>query len=102
MMNINELRKELAHMQELKETTNMRALSLTRYSEKHFRNLINHGEELSKEAYDSSWAYQQKLWDIKDHAVNRYCLYKMRVEALENLIKYYTISAEEARNEELY
>lgn len=102
MMNINGLREELTRMQALKTSASMRALKLTRRSQKHFRNLINHGEELAKEVYDSSWAYQQKLWDVVEQAINREYLYARRVEALENLIKYYTISAEEARNEELY
>lgn len=102
MMNINELRRELARMQALKEAASKRALKLTRRSEKYSRNLIDHGAELSKEVYDSSWAYQQKLWDVVTQAIDREYLYARRMEALENLIKYYTISAEEARNEELY
>lgn len=102
MININELGKELARMQELKESASKRALKLTRHSEKHSRNLVDHGAELAKEVYDSRWAYQQKLWDIVTQAIDREYLYARRVEALENLIKYYTISAEDARNEELY
>lgn len=100
MLNVEELKKELARMQELEESAGKRRDKIMNYSRRNHNRLIRATELIKdKERYDKAWAYQEKLWKITEYSRSRAYIYSGRVEALESLIKYYTISAEEIANE---
>lgn len=100
MLNIEELKKELVRMQELEESASKRNDKIIHYSRRNHNRLIRATKLIEdKKRYDKAWAYQEKLWKITEYSRSRAYIYSGRVEALENLIKYYTIGTEEVANE---
>lgn len=100
MINIEELKKELARMQKLEESACRRRDKIINRSCKNHRSLIRATKLIEeKERYDKAWAYQEKFWKISEYAMGRAYMYSGRVEALENLLKYYTVKVEDAYDE---